>query len=301
MTVDPPLPKGVPLNALRAFEAAARLGGFSAAAAELGVSPSAVTAHLKALEASLGVVLFARTVRGVRLTAAGEAAGPRLTRAFAALGRVVEDLRAEGSATVMQIATLPALAQLWLTPRLPDLRAAIPEVTLSVTAMEAPPEAKRGSFDLHLFYGPDGRGRLCDDVILPVCAPAMAARLSGPQDLPAVPALSDSAWAADWAAWAAVAMPGQGFVPRGPVHSLYAVALAEALGGAGVLMGHAALVAAALARGDLVCPFGPAVTLPRTLCLTHPRPPTRTVRRVAAWLAASVQPAEAGIGLVPRS
>ena len=82
MSVSPPRPKGPPLNALRAFEAAARLGGFALAAEELSVTPGAVSQHIRALEDWAGVALFERRAQGVRLTPEGAALAPRFARAF---------------------------------------------------------------------------------------------------------------------------------------------------------------------------------------------------------------------------
>lgn len=269
MPVAPPRPKDLALNALRAFEAAARLGGFAAAAAELGVTPGAVTAHVKALEDRLGAALFARDAKGVQLTPLGARVLPEFTAAFDALGLAVHQLRAEAAPRVVHIATLPALAQLWLSPRLPALRAQMPGVEISITAMEAPPNLKRAPYDLSLFYGDQGR-LVAEDEIFPVCAPALAARLTAPADLAALPCLIDSAWAGDWALWAAAALPG-GFAPRGPVFSLYALAVEEAANGAGVLMAHGALVAGHLARGTLVAPLPQRVRLAQGLRLWSAR------------------------------
>ena len=143
MAVSPPRPKDLPLTALRAFEAAARLGGFSAAAPQLGVTPGAITAHVKTLETALGAALFDRTTRGVRLTALGRRVLPEFVAAFDALGAAVQTLRREAAPRTVHIATLPSIAQLWLSPRLPALRAAAPEIAISITAMETPPNLKR--------------------------------------------------------------------------------------------------------------------------------------------------------------
>ncbi len=289
MPVAPPPLKGLPLNALRAFEAAARLGGFAAAAAELGVTAGAVTAHVKALEETLGAALFERHAKGVRLTALGLRVLPELTDAFDRLGLAVQGMRAEAAPRTVHIATLPAIAQLWLSPRLPALRRAAPEITVSITAMETPPDLKRAPFDLNLFFQPLGEGReLARDIVFPVCAPSLAERLDEMTDLIRVPCLTDSAWADDWSLWAAKAMPGVKFVPKGPVFSLYALAVEEAVNGAGVLMGHASLVQGQLDEGRLVAPFGTRVELDRALSLwsaRRPRPGSAAAR-VADWLAA---------------
>lgn len=288
MPVAPPRPKDLPLTALRAFEAAARLGGFAGAAAELGVTPGAVTAHVKALEDRLGAALFDRTPRGVQLTALGARVLPAFTEAFDTLGLAVHHLRAEAAPREVHVATLPALAQLWLSPRLPGLRAQMPGVEISITAMEAPPNLKRGPYDLSLFHGDQGQIVVRDE-IFPVCTPALAARIATAADLRHLPCLIDSAWRGDWALWAAEALPGQAFTPRGPVFSLYALAVEEAVNGAGVLMAHGALVAGHLARGTLVAPLPQRVLLPQALRLWSARAlrPGQPADRVARALLAA--------------
>lgn len=270
MAVSPPRLPDLPLNALRAFEAAARLGGFAAAAAELGVTPGAVTAQVKQLEGVLGAALFVRGPRGVALTPLGARVLPELSAAFDALGAVGRRLRAEARPRAVHIATLPAIAQLWLSPRLPALRAAYPEISLSITAMEAPPNLKRAGYDLCLFPGRALGEVVAEDRIFPVCAPGMAARLRRVEDLAGVPCLSDATWRGDWGLWLAAA--GVELVPLGPVFSLYALAVEEAVNGGGVVMGHAPLVARHLAEGRLVRPFAPEVLLPAGLRLWSARP-----------------------------
>ncbi len=247
---------------MRAFEASARLGGFALAAEELRVTPGAVGAQIKALENEIGAPLFKRHAQGVELTAIGARALPRFVEAFDRLGEAVQELRQDAAPKRIHIATLPALAQLWLAPRLPALRAALPEIEVSVTAVETPPNLKRVPFDLCLFYTddvPTDGIRIAGDEILPVCTPELARRIRAPQDLLTMTCLTDSAWADDWSTWAAVALPGQAFTPRGPVFSLYAVAVEEALNGSGILIARKALVSRHLDAGDLVAPLGRGV------------------------------------------
>ncbi len=284
MAVAPPRPKDIPLNALRAFEAAARLGGFAAAAQELGVTPGAITAHIKTLETVLGAVLFERTPRGVRLNALGQKVLPSFTEAFDGLGLAVQTLRNEAIPSAVHIAALPSLAQLWLSPRLPALRAAAPDISISITAMEAPPNLKRAPYDLSLFYSDDTGGALSRDVIFPVCSPSMAARLKAPRDLAQVSLLADSTWVDDWEIWSRAA--GCECTPRGPIFSLYTLAVEETVNGAGVLMGHEALVASHLASGELVAPFDLEVQLDTTLRLWSQRHfrSGSAAARVIQWL-----------------
>lgn len=286
MSVAPPPLTRLPLNALRAFEAAARTGAFTLAAAELGVTPGAVTAHVKALEDRLGAALFERQARGVRLTALGLAAVEELTGAFDALAGAEARLRALALPREVHVATLPAIAQLWLSPRLPALRAAAPEISVSITALEAAPNLKRSLHDLSLFPAESGGWLVAADELFPVCSPALAARLSRIEDLAAVPCLSDSVWARDWEVWLQAA--GAKVAVRGPVFSLYALAVEEAVNGAGVLMGHGPLVAAQLERGALVAPFPQRVPLKAGFRLWSARPLTKggAVARVAAFMGA---------------
>jgi DNA-binding transcriptional LysR family regulator len=284
MPVAPPPLTRLPLNALRAFEAAARTGAFTLAAAELGVTPGAVTAHVKALEDRLGAALFERQARGVRLTALGLAAVEELTGAFDALAGAEARLRALALPREVQIATLPAIAQLWLSPRLPALRAAAPEIAVSITALEAPPNLKRSLHDLSLFPAEAGGQLVAGDALFPVCAPALAARLGRVEDLGEVPCLSDTAWDRDWEVW--LAAVGATVAVRGPAFSLYSLAVEEAVNGAGVLMGHGALVEGHLARGALVAPFPQRVALEKGLRLWSARPVVKgsAVARVVEFL-----------------
>ncbi|WP_428641295.1 LysR family transcriptional regulator [Roseibium sp.] len=270
MPVSPPVPRLPSLNALRAFEAAARLGGFAQAAEELHVTPGAVAAQIKSLEDDIGAPLFARHARGVRLTPLGQRALPGFVAAFDLLGESIRDLRRDAAPRKIHIAALPALAQLWLAPRLSALRQQLPGIDISVTAMEVPPNLKRVPFDLCLFYRedpPEGGIRVSGDELLPVCVPELARTLKSPQDLKAVTCLTDTAWATDWQSWAQEALPGEAFAPIGPVFSLYALALNEALNGVGVLMAHRSLVSRYLASGALIAPFDIPVPLKAGICL----------------------------------
>ena len=245
-----------PLNALRAFEAAARLGGFQAAAEELCVTPGAVAQHIRGLEDWLGAELFTRHARGVALTPLGQGVLARFTQAFDDLGRAVQTLRASAGGDI-KIAALPAVAQLWLTPRLPALRSGLPGVRISVTALETPPNLSREPFDMALFFGVEGVP-LADDALIPVAAPGLGWD---------APRLGDATWIGDWLRWC----EAMGVIARPPdvLHSLFALAVDEACAGAGVLMGHMALLSAHLADGRLEA-LGNPLALAAPLMLTSP-------------------------------
>ncbi len=295
MPIVPPRPRLPPLNALRAFEAAARCNSFSKAAAELGVTAGAVTQQIRQLEAALGVSLFTRLPHGVVATPAAQAALPTLSRGFDALATAMSDLRAAHTGRALAMAALPCIAQLWLSPRLHALQQAFPGLLVSVTAMERPPTRQDADWDIALFYregavaAPD-RG-LPADAILPVCAPGLAAGLNDPAvDLARLTLLHDAVWRGDWARWLAHAGIGLAVdAGRGPAFSLYSLALDAALAGAGVLMGRTSLIGRHLDDGRLVAPFGRPLAMPDRLTLlldpsarAHPRQAA-----VADWLGAS--------------
>ncbi|MGV6811799.1 MAG: LysR family transcriptional regulator [Brevirhabdus sp.] len=285
MPIDPPRPRGPSLNALRAFEAAARLGGFTRAAEELCVSPGAVAQHVKTVEDWSGAALFTRHAQGLTLTPIGQDVLAPLTAAFDRMGEAVQSLRAIANPAALHIAALPAVAQLWLAPRLGGLRAALPGQDISLTALETPPNLVREPFDLALFYGAEGGEIIADDEIFPVCTPALATKIATPDDLACVPCLVDSTWSQDWSVWAKSAGLARPFHPRGPVFSLYALAVDEALGGAGVLMAHKALVAGHLEAGRLVAPLGPRLRTGQALRLyQRPGAPTAPLDTLSALL-----------------
>lgn len=277
MATAPHRPKGPPLNALRAFETAARLGGFAAAADELCVTPGAVSQHVKALEMWAGAHLFERRSQGVKLTPLGELVATEFNEAFDRMGDAIQSLRSRAAPEKIHIATLPSIAQLWLSPQLPGIRLAAPDVLISVTTMERPPNFRREPFDISIFFEenpPPGSVKVCNETIFPVCAPSVAARLTHPSDLNSVPFLHDAAWSKDWQTWLASAHPSANFDTSGPVFSLYSLALEEAKNGAGVLIGHEPLVGALLESGDLVAPFSKKISLNRSLSIAFANPST---------------------------
>ncbi|MEM1199377.1 MAG: LysR substrate-binding domain-containing protein [Pseudomonadota bacterium] len=281
---------GPPLNALRALEAAARLGSFKAAGDELCVSAGAIAQHIKSLEAWAGAPLFQRRAQGVVLTDLGRTVLPGFTAAFDQLSDAVQTLRTGARPNDIRIAALPSIAQLWLSPRLPEIRERADGVTISVTALEAPPVLKREQFDLCVFIETEPKHpaviEVCTDTIFPVCAPAVARRLARPEDLQSQVCLRDAAWHGDWALWFEAAGTALGAEPQGPVFSLYSLAVEEAKNGAGVLMGHEPLVRPMLEAGTLVAPFDVRVPLAAKLVIgaARPVPPGSALAQVVELL-----------------
>jgi LysR family glycine cleavage system transcriptional activator len=277
MSVSPKRPKGPPLNAMRAFEAAARHVSFVAAADELSVTPGAISQHIKTLEDWAGTALFRRNAQGVELTAAGATLVARFALAFDAVADATRALRNLGAGVDFHIAALPSVSPLWFPRRLGKIRAAFPQITFSVTAMETPPNLSRDLFDLAIFFdnpcgSPDCRP-ICGDDMVPVCAPGLQAQTL---DFQTATLLHDQTWVDDWALWAKETNTPIGDPQRGPKFSLYSLAVEEAKAGAGVLIGHLCLLEAALSEGSLQRASGLTCNTGRSLCS---RMPDETRRR----------------------
>ncbi|WP_109310921.1 LysR family transcriptional regulator [Ruegeria sp. AU67] len=252
MSVAPKRPKGPPLNAMRAFEAAARHVSFVAAAEELNVTPGAISQHIKTLESWAGTPLFRRNAQGIALTKAGASLEASFTSAFDGLADATRALRNLKPKADFHIAALPSVAQLWLPKRLSRVRVHFPEVNFSVTAVEHPPSLSRELFDLAIFIGdPDGTDTqipICADEIVPVCAPELLERRDA---LDTMVLLHDQTWADDWTIWSEATGVTLKESRNGPQFSLYSLAVEEAKAGAGVLMGHLCLIEDALANNSL--------------------------------------------------
>ena len=280
-----------PLNALRAFEAAARHESFAKAADELGVTPAAVSHQVKGLEEWLGSPLFMRHAQGLQLTNPGRAAMPAFCAAFEALGVAVQELRVAAPRLQIIIAALPSVAQLWLTPRLPALRTAFPKARPSIYAIEEPPDFRKEPFDLAIFFmhepRPGSRSfKLCDDLIFPVCTPEIASTLRKPSDLASQLLLWDTSWVSDWACWLSAAEVTDIPINEGPAFSLYSLAVQAARDGAGVLMAHEALIVDAMASGDLVAPFPLRAKTGLSLEILAPDRPAAQAAQLIEWLIA---------------
>lgn len=175
----------LPLNALRVFDAAARGLSFTRAADELAVTPAAVGQQIRALEETLGVVLFRRTARGLELTPEAERALPALRAGFAAFEQSIAALQAGQVATRLSIAADRAALRYWLRPKLGPWLAEHPDVVVQVTPLDQPVDFQQANLDLALSFGPapDAEGifgrKIAEEEILTVAAPGASERSIG--------------------------------------------------------------------------------------------------------------------------
>lgn len=280
------------LSLLRSFEAAARHLSFKKAAAELCITPAAVSQQIKALEEWLGVPLFHRLTRALSLTEQGQAMLPQLREGFANLAGAIDSARQPGDGALTVIAP-PSFASHWLVPRLPRFARAHPEIELQLASTSeaverhgdaavlarliVDPRANRTP--VAILYG-DGAypGHRVDKLFtpeyVPVCAPAICAgaeALRAPADLVRHPLIHDDTLLdagpgvghrSGWAEWLARAGLRSRSLPRGPRFANAALALAAAQAGQGVALAPRALVHGYLADGSLVIPFDIALPSP---------------------------------------
>lgn len=262
-----------PLDALRAFEAAARHLSFTRAAEEIHVTQGAVSHRVRALEAELGVPLFRRLTRRLELTEAGETLALAVRRGLeeiaGALGALEQGGALEGP---LRVSVLPSFASRWLVPRLAGFRARYPGIEARIAAESGFADLHGGAADVAVRYG---RGRypgldaefLMGDAVLPVCSPALL-RESGPLDVPAdvarFPLLHDSTAeadgsGADWASWCAHAGRPEIACRSGQRLSNAVLTLEAAAAGLGLALGRQSLIEEDLATGRLVAPLRLAV------------------------------------------
>lgn len=258
-----------PLSTLRVFEAAGRLLSFKAAAEELGITPSAVSHSIQTLEDWLGVPVFVRNNRSLSLSPAGVAYLPRVRDALVALSEATAAVPGRLGGDPLRISVAPTFALRWLLPRLPAFQQANPEVTVSIDTDQRVVEFPRDGFDLAIRMGRGGWAsvraeRLVTERLIPVCTPALAARLRTPADLRSVPLLHVVSVREDWRAWAAARGVDALDLRRGLRFDTVHLALDAALQGLGVAIGHKPLTDGTLAGADradggLVEVLGPPV------------------------------------------
>jgi LysR family glycine cleavage system transcriptional activator len=286
-----------PLNALRAFEAAARHLSLTKAAVELNVTPGALSHQIRGLEDYLGVKLFDRGVRSIALTAAGKALQPGLQAGFLHIRDALASLNRLGDAHVLVISTPPGFTSKWLAPRLYRFSIAHPEIDLRVSSSLNNANFTADGVDAAIRNLPVDPlhdealevETLIDLTLVTVCSPAFVEEhgpFTSPDMLKGVPlihddSLSKKAAVPSWADWFAAAGVRDADVSRGLRFSSSDHALDATVEGAGVLLAFDALAYDDLRTGRLVMPF--ALTLPSGRCYSFICPKKRRAANVTAF------------------
>lgn len=285
------------LNALAAFEAAARHLSLTRAAAELNVTPGAVSKQVKALEDGIGRPLFIRLHRALELTSEGHAVYQSLKDAFERISGTIRQVGLMGSPRTVSIGTTMAFAQLWLMPRLGDFWTRHQDIVIDHIISDRNNEPGRAGIDLRVRYG-DGNFTdeastlLFGDRIVPVASPAFLARhrVKSVHDLSALPLLSVEGVDWTWTTWAdflrAAGAPHRRLSVRR--FNSYVIALQAAQAGQGVALGWVSLVRPLIAS-KLLAQASPAqIEAPQSFYLTWPaRQPLREEAAILRdWLLA---------------
>jgi len=261
------------LNGLRAFEAAARHGGFVGAAAELNVTQAAVSRMVRLLEERFGFQLFDRRPNGLDLTLQGKALQPGLTAAFDAIAGVAEQVAAMRTTPLLTLGVGPSFAVRWMIPRLRGFYELHPEIDVRLaTGGAINPFRDYWSCGVLLgdgnWPGYDAEPLFSAD-LFPVCTRAIAKRLAKPQDLARENLLQVSHSPEDWTLWLAAAGVNLRSRAPGPSFANYAMALQAALDGVGVAVGLRPYVEDDIAAGRLVAPFSLSVPKGRAWYLVY--------------------------------
>lgn len=254
-----------PLNPLRAFEAAARLGSLSKAASELNVTHGAVSHQIRALEEALKVSLFERSARRLRLTPQGAELLPAVSSAFDGIAAATQRMTRPASSGRLSVSCVPALLSLWLIPRLSSFSARFPDISLKLMASNDPQEIRSPDVDICILYG-DGGWSDCwlrkwsDLELFPIVSPT----LINNRPIRTIRDLADHVMlhgddGREWNTWLAAADALD--LKRGQQHMFSDARLSTeaALNGHGVALGDSVTASGLLAKGQLVTPFNLSV------------------------------------------
>lgn len=273
-----------PLNALRAFETAARHMSISLAANELRVTPAAISHQIRILEDHVGLPLFTRNGRGLALTDAGSAGLRDLREGFVKLCAAMDAIDSLGEAGTLSVSVAPSFAAKWLLPRLGSFQVAHPEIDVHVAASMQLADFVKDGVDVAIRYG---AGRYSDlavtqlltESVVPVCSPDFL-RLHGPfhapGDLVEATLLHDDSPDNDpscpnWEMWLSAAGARHIDAGRGPRFNQSSLVIEAAVLGRGVGLAKTALAARDLRQGRLVQPFKSKVKVDFAYYIVAPR------------------------------
>src|SRR5690606_21796505 len=281
----------LPLNALKAFEAAGRHLNFTAAAEELSVTLSAISHQIRQLEELLGVPLFRRTRKGLVLSTEGQLILPDVQEGFDHLASALSKLEARRGEGTLTVSMLSTFAMRWFIPRLPRFQESYPDIEVRITTSIKPADLEHEGIDCAIRHG-DGNWpglkatRLFSESLVPVAHPKFARLIREPADLASHRLLHSQNRRDDWRIWLS-AVGENGIDPNiGPMFETRSYAIQAAVQGMGVAVMDAELVAEEVAGGRLVKLFDP--TLPLTnaywfVCLEHMADAPR-IKAMREWL-----------------
>ncbi len=294
-----PLTRLPSLSSLRAFEAAARRGSIKDAADELAVTPGAVSQQIKSLEADLGVALFERRARSIRLTSAGHKLQPTVSEAFLQIRQIVDQVRPK-SATQLLINSTNALISKWLLPRLHRFTRTHPDLQVHIGSEQPFGGSTETAADIEIRYADAAPQNmyaelLHQELMLVVASPSVleAHGVKTVEDISNAPVLHDTSFVhagslSSWELWSKHAGVARSIdlskairfekPPGGQI-------VDAAIAGVGLAICGSLLVYSALADGRLVCPFGPVLRSERNyyICCAPGRENEPQIRAFLTW------------------
>lgn len=290
-----------PLNALRAFESAARTGSYVAAAEELGVSPAAVSQQVRNLEEFLGKQLFMRFNNRVSLTDAGQMIFAGTSDALQSISALTEQVISGGTRQRLVISVITSIAERWLEPRLAAFAAKEKGLRMELRVEGDPVDFARHNIDLRICYGTNVYPemttiQLFQDEVLPLCGPGYLDRNSDARarGMEAVPDedLIHTSWGPSfvshptWHAWFAKSGVDRPNDTRGHQIGMSSLALDLARDGMGVALGQKVMASGDLAAGRLVPLSDVTIALGHPYCLVYPRSKARKtgLQALIDWL-----------------
>jgi LysR family glycine cleavage system transcriptional activator len=290
------------LTALRAFEAAGRLGSYTRAARELSVTQGAISHQIRQLEQSLGYPVFQRVGRSMVLTDEGAELARTLTECLDQVKSTLTSLQQKRSMGTVHVSASPSFAVCWLVPRLEAFQVDHPEIDVRISATDRLVDPSREGVDICIRFGGGGyhgldERRLKTDRMFPVCSPRLLEgpdALRRPEDLIRFRRLSDTVFSdnreTDWMRWSRVAQIDLTESPE-TQFSHASMAITAAVAGQGVALARSSLVSIELAENRLVCPFGPVLLSPFSYWIVAPqgRIELPRVRAFVDWLTHTMQ------------
>lgn len=284
----------LPLNGLRAFEASARHLSFTRAAIELCVTQAAVSQQVKGLEKRLGVALFQRLPRGLKITAEGEALLPTVTSSFDQMATTLDRIEAGQVRELLFLGVVGTFAVGWLLPRLQAFQKRHPFIDVRVSTNNNRVDMAAEGLDFAIRFGQGSwhgtdAFRLFDAPLSPLCTPKLAETLKAPADLMEATLLR-SYRADEWSSWfAAAGVTPAAQVNAGIVFDTSLGMMEAALQGLGVALAPPSMFSRHLASGAVVQPFPVTISLGSYwLTRLQSKPPTPAMQVFSGWLFDSI-------------
>ena len=298
----------IPLRSISVFHAAARAGSISRAAEELGVTPSAVSQQIHALEVHIGTVLMTKSGRGVILTEAGERFFAKITDEFDRIVEATQEARGFRSVTTLMVRGTPTLLSKWLLPRLGSFLDLHPDMHVRVDATTEHTDFTRESVDLEIRHG-DGRypglytEGFAEERFWPVCAPSLIQPASIEADAVVEHRMIHSLKSQmQWSRWFGISKASGEGNRRRVLFDRSHMAIDAAVNGLGIALESDLMTWRELRDGALICPVRtpPLVSLTtQWIVCTQQAAQQRKIRLFLAWLRAERDVWQASVRLLP--